>query len=144
MSSAATPYNTLSGRAAWDTHRVYGRTKLEGGTANYRLGLQVCYFAYGLALLRVRAEFRQDDAQPDSDQTTTEGRIRSGRYATYAYDLAQAIRTILADYAACDTTQGYAKGGSITIRTKGFAHGSTYEDDCRLCRKYIVRHPALP
>lgn len=140
------PYNTPCREEQHGTPTgVYGRTKLEGEQQIIASG---CKYVI-LRTAWLYSEFGRNFVKTMLNLTATKQQLKvvfdQAGTPTYAYDLAQAIRTILADYAACDTTQGYAKGGGLSLfERRGLLMVRLYEDDCRLCRKYIVRHPALP
>lgn len=71
----------LPGGAEGNSDRSLRTDQTRRRTAYPRHGVQVCHSAYGVALFGVRAELRQDDAQPHVDQTAAEGRVRPGRHA---------------------------------------------------------------
>lgn len=98
---------------------VYGQTKLEG--EQYILGMGCKYVILRTAWLY--SEFGRNFVKTMLNLTSTKPQLKvvfdQAGTPTYAYDLALAIRTILADYAVSDTTQGYAKGGIYHYSDEG-------------------------
>ena len=98
---------------------VYGKTKLEG--EQYILTSGCKYVILRTAWLY--SEFGKNFVKTMLNLTSTKPQLKvvfdQAGTPTYAYDLALAIRTILADYAASDTTQGYARGGIYHYSNEG-------------------------
>lgn len=114
------PYNTPCREDQKGTPTgVYGQTKLEG--EQYILGMGCKYVILRTAWLY--SEFGRNFVKTMLNLTSTKPQLKvvfdQAGTPTYAYDLALAIRTILADYAASDTTQGYAKGGIYHYSNEG-------------------------
>lgn len=114
------PYNTPCREEQHGTPTgVYGRTKLEGEQQIIASG---CKYVI-LRTAWLYSEFGRNFVKTMLNLTATKQQLKvvfdQAGTPTYAYDLAQAIRTILADYAACDTTQGYAKGGIYHYSNEG-------------------------
>ncbi len=114
------PYNTPCREDQKGTPTgVYGQTKLEGEQHIIASG---CKYVI-LRTAWLYSEFGRNFVKTMLNLTATKPQLKvvfdQAGTPTYAYDLAQAIRTILADYAACDTTQGYAKGGIYHYSNEG-------------------------
>lgn len=114
------PYNTPCREDQKGTPTgVYGQTKLEG--EQYILGMGCKYVILRTAWLY--SEFGRNFVKTMLNLTSTKPQLKvvfdQAGTPTYAYDLALAIRTILADYAASDTTQGYARGGIYHYSNEG-------------------------
>lgn len=114
------PYNTPCREDQKGTPTgVYGKTKLEG--EQYILGMGCKYVILRTAWLY--SEFGRNFVKTMLNLTSTKPQLKvvfdQAGTPTYAYDLALAIRTILADYAASDTTQGYARGGIYHYSNEG-------------------------
>lgn len=114
------PYNTPCREEQQGTPTgVYGRTKLEGEQHILATGCKHVI----LRTAWLYSEFGRNFVKTMLNLTATKPQLKvvfdQAGTPTYAYDLAQAIRTILADYAASDTTQGYAKGGIYHYSNEG-------------------------
>lgn len=114
------PYNTPCREDQKGTPTgVYGKTKLEG--EQYILTSGCKYVILRTAWLY--SEFGKNFVKTMLNLTSTKPQLKvvfdQAGTPTYAYDLALAIRTILADYAASDTTQGYARGGIYHYSNEG-------------------------
>lgn len=114
------PYNTPCREDQRGTPTgVYGQTKLEG--EQYILTSGCKYVILRTAWLY--SEFGRNFVKTMLNLTSTKPQLKvvfdQAGTPTYAYDLALAIRTILADYAASDTTQGYARGGIYHYSNEG-------------------------
>ena len=114
------PYNTPCREDQKGTPTgVYGQTKLEG--EQYILGMGCKYVILRTAWLY--SEFGRNFVKTMLNLTSTKPQLKvvfdQAGTPTYAYDLALAIRTVLADYAASDTTQGYARGGIYHYSNEG-------------------------
>lgn len=114
------PYNTPCREDQKGTPTgVYGKTKLEG--EQYILTSGCKYVILRTAWLY--SEFGRNFVKTMLNLTSTKPQLKvvfdQAGTPTYAYDLALAIQTILADYAASDTTQGYARGGIYHYSNEG-------------------------
>lgn len=114
------PYNTPCREEQQGTPTgVYGRTKLEGEQHILATGCKHVI----LRTAWLYSEFGRNFVKTMLNLTATKPQLKvvfdQAGTPTYAYDLAQAIRTILADYVASDTTQGYAKGGIYHYSNEG-------------------------
>lgn len=114
------PYNTPCREDQKGTPTgVYGQTKLEG--EQYILGMGCKYVILRTAWLY--SEFGRNFVKTMLNLTSTKPQLKvvfdQAGTPTYAYDLALAIRTILADYAASNTIQGYARGGIYHYSNEG-------------------------
>lgn len=114
------PYNTPCREDQRGTPTgVYGQTKLEG--EQYILTSGCKYVILRTAWLY--SEFGRNFVKTMLNLTSTKPQLKvvfdQAGTPTYAYDLALAIRTILADYAASDTTQGYVRGGIYHYSNEG-------------------------
>lgn len=72
-----------------------------------------------MALFRVRPQLRKDNAEPYGDKTETTVVFDQAGTPTYAYDLAVAIRAVLADYEKENPTGGYSKCGIYHFSNEG-------------------------
>lgn len=114
------PYNTPCREDQKGTPTgVYGKTKLEGEQHILATG---CKYVI-LRTAWLYSEFGRNFVKTMLNLTSTKPQLKvvfdQTGTPTYAYDLALAIRTILADYAASDTTQGYARGGIYHYSNEG-------------------------
>ena len=114
------PYNTPCREDQKGTPTgVYGKTKLEG--EQYILTSGCKYVILRTAWLY--SEFGKNFVKTMLNLMSTKPQLKvvfdQAGTPTYAYDLALAVRTILADYAASDTTQGYARGGIYHYSNEG-------------------------
>ena len=114
------PYNTPCREEQKGTPTgVYGRTKLEGEQHILATGCKHVI----LRTAWLYSEFGRNFVKTMLNLTSTKPQLKvvfdQAGTPTYAYDLAQAIRTVLDDYAAGDTTQGYAKGGIYHYSNEG-------------------------
>lgn len=114
------PYNTPCREDQKGTPTgVYGKTKLEGEQHILATG---CKYVI-LRTAWLYSEFGRNFVKTMLNLTSTKPQLKvvfdQAGTPTYAYDLALAIRTILADYAASDTTQGYARGGIYHYSNEG-------------------------
>ena len=114
------PYNTPCREDQKGTPTgVYGKTKLEGEKAIEAVGCD--YVIIRTAWLY--SEFGKNFVKTMLNLTATKPKLNvvfdQAGTPTYAYDLADAIRTVLADYESENPTAGYSKTGIYHFSNEG-------------------------
>ena len=114
------PYNTPCREDQKGTPTgVYGKTKLEGEQAIEAVGCD--YVIIRTAWLY--SEFGKNFVKTMLNLTATKPKLNvvfdQAGTPTYAYDLADAIRTVLADYESENPTAGYSKTGIYHFSNEG-------------------------
>ena len=114
------PYNTPCREDQKGTPTgVYGKTKLEGEKAIEAVGCD--YVIIRTAWLY--SEFGKNFVKTMLNLTATKSKLNvvfdQAGTPTYAYDLADAIRTVLADYESENPTAGYSKTGIYHFSNEG-------------------------
>ena len=114
------PYNTPCREDQKGTPTgVYGKTKLEGEQAIEAVGCD--YVIIRTAWLY--SEFGKNFVKTMLNLTATKSKLNvvfdQAGTPTYAYDLADAIRTVLADYEGENPTAGYSKTGIYHFSNEG-------------------------
>lgn len=139
------PYNTPCREDQKGTPTgVYGKTKLEGERNIEAVGCD--YVIIRTAWLY--SEFGHNFVKTMLGLTATKPRLTvvfdQAGTPTYAYDLAVAIKAVLADYER-RTRKTDIQNWESTIQQRGsLLVVRLHEKDCRACRKQSLRHRALP
>ena len=140
------PYNTPCREDQKGTPTgVYGKTKLEGEKNIEAVGCD--YVIIRTAWLY--SEYGRNFVKTMLNLTATKPRLTvvfdQAGTPTYAYDLAVAIKTVLADYEKENPKNGYSKRGTYHFSNEGrLLVVRLHQENRRIGRAYGLRHRTLP